>query len=274
MAPLLRDDGSNGSDRLDRNTSAALRACISFVHDENESATTTKTVTTASSASSHRSSNHAPENDDGGILRRTTDAVPSHWPTLLLDPDDDSVDDARLGSRRRVHFPPGPSIVTAVRTRPRTHILDVSALHYGDREIRKFKREYKREKRKNGQDDGSLGIKVIAGMISILWGTWDPSNVDENSDSNDEGYDVITAALATASSAAAAKTSPPSSITVTDACEAAREALSRLNTNNYGGIHTAASSSSFSMADAQWDGEETNDTAPSHWIHCSSFNAM
>ena len=56
--------------------------------------------------------------------------MPSHWPfTSLL-------------SSKKVHFPPN-DVVTAIRTRPRTHILDIPTLYYSPQEVKKFKREYR-----------------------------------------------------------------------------------------------------------------------------------
>lgn len=45
--------------------------------------------------------------------------------------------------RRSVHFPPATSVVTSVRTRPRTHVLDVPSLYYSPEDTRRFKREYR-----------------------------------------------------------------------------------------------------------------------------------
>mmetsp|Transcript_38978 Transcript_38978/g.81557 ORF Transcript_38978/g.81557 Transcript_38978/m.81557 type:complete len:322 (+) Transcript_38978:94-1059(+) len=46
--------------------------------------------------------------------------------------------------RRSVHFPTSTSVVTDVRTRPFTHILDVPALFYSPQDTRRFKREYRK----------------------------------------------------------------------------------------------------------------------------------
>eukprot|EP00584_Thalassiosira_punctigera_P004828 CAMPEP_0172526482 /NCGR_PEP_ID=MMETSP1067-20121228/1404_1 /TAXON_ID=265564 ORGANISM="Thalassiosira punctigera, Strain Tpunct2005C2" /NCGR_SAMPLE_ID=MMETSP1067 /ASSEMBLY_ACC=CAM_ASM_000444 /LENGTH=298 /DNA_ID=CAMNT_0013310013 /DNA_START=49 /DNA_END=945 /DNA_ORIENTATION=+ len=70
------------------------------------------------------------------ILRRSKytvnndsdDIAPAHWPRPRC---------------HSVRFPSSSSVVTAVHTRPRTHILDVPSLYYSPHDTRRFKREYR-----------------------------------------------------------------------------------------------------------------------------------
>lgn len=86
----------------------------------------------------------------------SSSSSPSHWPTIPLPNSLSSSFTRTLGKTSAddvaqqsssVSFPPDDEMITSINSRPRTHILDMRSLYYSEFEIRRFKREYKREKR-------------------------------------------------------------------------------------------------------------------------------
>ena len=211
------------------------------------------------------------------ILRRAN--APAHWP--LAFPSSSS------SNELSAHFPPADSIVTDIHTRPRTHILEVPDLHYSDLEIKMFKREYKRENKMesidcqmkehdfclNSQHDYSFWVTVrewygslSSSALTIYDGgknaanSWDPLNdnghdmVRIDDDSDESSDDEITESTPSSSL--------PSSIAIiTSVSQMAQETLSRSNRH---------SPHSTTQCGAESKNEELS--APSHWIHCTSFN--
>lgn len=305
MAPLhhYRDDSSSWSVASPISVAASLSA-IHFLIEKQLLLTTTSHQQTLSSTSSASSGYGTPsvtaetvecvqtKKKRLGILRSRT-KLPSHWPLALVcsgihkaaDDIDECSSCYSFSRNNSVHFPPSDSMITATHTRPKTHILDLRTLHYSDYEIRRFKREDKREKKaeraQEQEDSLSSPVKVVRRRDTVVNNPSSarhdataknssldplkggiplpPMNNDSDESSGEEGDD------ATPESATPTLSLPPSTITVTDAyslssiaSEVACEALKRLNG------HITHSESNIK--------EPAVNSAPSHWIHCTSFN--
>lgn len=83
----------------------------------------------------------AKETGNADIVHRNI--IPCHWP--------------RRTTSSKVHFP--SSLVTAIHTRPRTHLLDVRSLYYSSQDLRRFKHEYKQLLRAQIRERASVNSK-------------------------------------------------------------------------------------------------------------------
>lgn len=96
------------------------------------------------------------------ILRKM--AINAHWPKLDIQP--------APSSSPSVHFPSDRYIIKEIHIRPRTHILEMHALYYSDDDIRKFKRDYKRWRKRqdkaNDDEGGDDGFSALDDSVRQL----------------------------------------------------------------------------------------------------------